>query len=140
MNRSLLLIPALALSATLVACDRNDDRTVGQRVDDATATAERRTDQVQADASRAANEARETTANMGDRAANAVSDATITAEVKAALAADPQLSALRIDVDTEGGVVTLTGPAPDEASRSRATQIAASPKGVTRVENQLSMQ
>jgi hypothetical protein len=64
-------------------------------------------------------------------------DATITAQVTAALATDPQLSSVRIDVDTQDGVVTLTGPAPDEKARVRATQLAAAPEGVVRVENRL---
>lgn len=69
--------------------------------------------------------------------AGSLSDAGITAAVKAALAADPALSALRIDVDTRDGVVTLTGPAPDEKSRERAAVIAAAPEGVKRVDNRL---
>jgi osmotically-inducible protein OsmY len=125
----LLMVPALALSAALVGCDRPDDgQTVGQRVDETVAKTERKADEMKQGAE-----------NAGARAADAASDATITAEVKAALAADPQLSALRIDVDTASGVVTLRGPAPDEQSRGRATQLAAAPKGVMRVDNQLTL-
>lgn len=140
MNRTLLLIPAVALSAALAACDRaptdarpgatneTPPRTAGTDTPPATTTTPPR--------------ATEATPPAGDRTAaqragDAVSDATITAEVKSALAADPKLAALKIDVDTENGVVTLTGPAPDEQSKSRATQIAAAPKGVMRVENRL---
>ena len=46
---------------------------------------------------------------------------------------------MKIDVDTEKGVVTLTGPAPDESSRAKATELAANAKGVTRVENHLTV-
>lgn len=70
-------------------------------------------------------------------AAEAVTDAAITAEVKTALAADARLSALRIDVDTRNGVVSLTGPAPDEATRRRAGEMVKNLKGVARVENNL---
>jgi hyperosmotically inducible periplasmic protein len=125
----LWMVPALALGAALVGCNRADNgQTVGQRVDETVAKTEQRTEQT-----------KEGVKDAGAKAADAVSDATITAEVKAALAADPQLSALRIDVDTANGVVTLKGPAPDEKSRSRATQIAAAPKGVMRVDNQLTL-
>ena len=64
-------------------------------------------------------------------------DAGITAKVKAALAADPTLSALSIDVDTHDGIVTLKGPAPDAKSRDRAGVLAAAPEGVRSVDNQL---
>jgi len=137
MNRTLLLFPALALSATLVACNRADNgQTAGTAGDRPAATA--RSDappQARTDSTTTMPAPAGPTA--AQKAGNAVSDSTITAEVKTALAADPQLSALRIEVDTNNGVVTLTGPAPDEKSKSRATQIAAGPKGVMRVENRL---
>jgi len=67
----------------------------------------------------------------------AVGDANITAAVKTALAADPGLSAVKISVSTEAGVVRLQGPAPDGVARERAAMIAAAPQGVVRVDNQL---
>jgi hypothetical protein len=138
MKRTLLLLPAVALSATLVACNRADNGTTA-RTDDRPATTAR------SDMPPATTTTPSTTTTTpapadqtaAQKAGNAVSDSTITAEVKSALAADPKLSALRIEVDTSNGVVTLTGPAPDEESKSRATQIAAAPKGVMRVENRL---
>ena len=137
MNRTLLLVPALALSATLVACNRADNgQTAGTKGDRPAATA--RSDAPPPARTESATKApAPSDQTAAQKAGNAVSDSTITAEVKTALAADPQLSALRIEVDTNNGVVTLTGPAPDEKSKSRATQIAAGPKGVMRVENRL---
>jgi hyperosmotically inducible periplasmic protein len=76
-------------------------------------------------------------AEAGGRVADATSDAGITASIKTALAADPRLSATKIDVDTEGGVVSLVGPALDERSRERAAVLAAAPAGVLRVDNRL---
>jgi osmotically-inducible protein OsmY len=38
-----------------------------------------------------------------------IDDSLITTKVKSSFAADPQVSALAIDVDAAGGVVTLTG-------------------------------
>ena len=78
-------------------------------------------------------------ANAGDRAAATLADAGITASVKAALAADPALSMLKIEVNTEAGVVSLSGPAPDERARERAAILAAAPKGVVRVDNRLAV-
>jgi hyperosmotically inducible protein len=66
-----------------------------------------------------------------------MNDSAISAAVKLALAADPQLNALKLGVDTQSGVVTLTGRAPDTKVADRAVQIAATAKGVMRVESQL---
>jgi len=66
-------------------------------------------------------------------------DAVITAKVTTGLAADKILTASRIQVATQDGVVTLKGPAPTPAARERATEIARNVKGVTSVNNQLSV-
>ena len=114
-----------------------DERSVGERLD-ATVNATHQTVQQGVDNLRdgAANAARDG-AHVGDRAASALNDAGITAAVKTALAADPRLSAVKIDVDTKAGVVTLNGPAPDAKSRERAEVLAGAPDGVQRVENHL---
>jgi BON domain len=73
-----------------------------------------------------------------DRAPSlAGADAGITAAVRAALAADPTLAALPIAVNTQDGVVTLSGPAPDEPTRERAAVVAGAPEGVRGVDNRL---
>jgi hypothetical protein len=134
MNKTLLILPAVALTAALVGCNRADEgQTTGSNNN--MATPERRADSTPAPQART--EGPSPGAQAGADAGAKVSDATITAEVKSALAADPQLASLKIDVDTDNGVVTLSGPAPSEEAKSRATQIAAGPKGVMRVENRL---
>lgn len=77
------------------------------------------------------------TATAPEAASPAAADAAITAAVKTALAADPALAAVKIDVTTRQGAVLLEGPAPDEGSRQRAEVLAAAPTGVTRVDNNL---
>ena len=68
-------------------------------------------------------------------AGKAMSDAAITASIKTDFLKDPDLSALKIDVDTKGGVVTLNGLAGDEAARMRAEKMASAIKGVKEVRN-----
>jgi hyperosmotically inducible periplasmic protein len=79
------------------------------------------------------------TALAGERSTGqAVEDTLITTKVKASFAADPQVSALAINVDTEQGVVTLSGVVESEAERQRAIQLAQGIDGVKRVDaNQL---
>ena len=57
----------------------------------------------------------------------------------AALAKDKDLSAIKIDVDTQNGVVTLSGPAPTATAKQRASEIARTVKGVSSVNNQLTV-
>ena len=64
-------------------------------------------------------------------------DAGITAKVHTGLAKDPDLSTLKIDVDTKDGVVTLKGPAPNAAAKERAETIAKGVEGVKSVNNDL---
>lgn len=68
-------------------------------------------------------------------ASRGMSDAAITASIKTDYLKDPDLSVLKIDVDTQGGVVTLNGLANDEAARSRAEKLAGAIKGVREVRN-----
>ncbi len=81
----------------------------------------------------------ESTTAMADKVADAVGDAAVTVAVNAELAKDTQLSALRIDVDTLDGRVTLAGSAPSDAARERATVLAQSVKGVKSVDNRLAV-
>jgi osmotically-inducible protein OsmY len=75
--------------------------------------------------------------NAGNQVAGTIDDAAVTASVSTALAKDSELSAVRIDVDTKAGAVSLRGPAPNAAAKERATQIAKAQRGVSSVDNQL---
>jgi osmotically-inducible protein OsmY len=126
--KTLTLCALSAAVMALSACNRNDGATVGQKVDSAIA----RTEQGAANATRSAKEA---TAN----AAQSVNDATITAAVNADLAKDSELSALRINVDTRDGRVTLNGTAPNADAKQRAERLALAEKGVVGVDNKLAI-
>ena len=67
----------------------------------------------------------------------AIDDVTIGTTLKAALAADPELSALKINVDTTQGAVRLRGEVKSVALRRKAEELARSMKGVRSVDNQL---
>jgi hyperosmotically inducible protein len=66
-----------------------------------------------------------------------VADSAITAKVKSKLVMDTETSALRINVDTSGSVVTLSGVAPSLAEKTQAEQIAKNTEGVIRVVNNI---
>ena len=70
---------------------------------------------------------------------SALGDTAITASIKTDFLKDPDLSVLKIDVDTRDGVVTLNGLADNEAARGRAEKLAGAIKGVREVRNNLTV-
>ena len=67
-----------------------------------------------------------------------VEDSVITTKIKAKLAAEKDVSAMHIKVDTDkNGVVVLSGTAKSEAERDTAHKIAHSVEGVTKVINHI---
>jgi osmotically-inducible protein OsmY len=65
------------------------------------------------------------------------SDSAITAEVKAKMAADRDVAATAINVDTQQGMVQLSGFARSQTEKERAAQIARQAKGVKTVRNDI---
>lgn len=166
-RKSLIAASAAALVLGLAACERADERTAATH-ESATSqteqvardsreqtreTAREAREETREAARETRQDAREATASadasmdraardtraMGAAAANKVDDASITAKVNAALAADKELSAIRIDVDTRDGVVTLSGPTSTAGAKARAAEVAHKVKGVQSVNNQLTI-
>ena len=149
-SRAWWAIALTGAALTLAGCDNPDSRTAGEKVDAAVARTERAADQAKAkteqmasdakskvESSDAASRVSEAAKDAGSAIAGATNDATITAAVNAGLAKDPDLSAIKINVDTQAGKVTLSGPAPNADAKSRAEQIAKNVQGVSAVDNQL---
>ena len=66
-------------------------------------------------------------------------DVRIAEQVKAALASNPDFGAVKVDVHSKDGEVTLRGRAPDPAARDRASEIARGVREVKSVDNQLTL-
>jgi hyperosmotically inducible protein len=136
----LLALTVVGAAAGLVACGNEDDtRTAGQKLDDAVAEAGQKAERAGDRIAEGAAEVKQDIQQAAGGVANAVDDATITAKVNAELARDDQLSALKIDVDTENGRVALKGSAPTAQARERAESLAMSVEGVVSVDNQLTV-
>jgi hyperosmotically inducible periplasmic protein len=116
------LAAAVLATLSLAACDKPAGTTAGQKVDSVIA------------------DTKEASSQAADAVKTGATDATITTKINAALAADDKLSALKINVDTANGRVTLNGTAPDATSRDRATTLAAAVEGVMSVDNRLAVQ
>ncbi|MGH8427857.1 MAG: BON domain-containing protein [Gammaproteobacteria bacterium] len=78
--------------------------------------------------------------SAGNQMKQVVSDSAITAKIKAKLAANSGLSSLNIHVETNNGVVTLSGTVGTDAQLNLANQIALDTDGVKGVENQIQVQ
>lgn len=68
-----------------------------------------------------------------------IDDSVITAKVKAALVEDKQISAMKINVSTKDGVVTLKGSVPSAELGQHALQLVAGIDGVLDVKSDLTV-
>ena len=69
-----------------------------------------------------------------------VDDAAISTKIKAEYAKDKQVSALRINVDTDKGVVTLRGTAKSKEEADKAVSIAKNISGVSAVTSEIKVE
>ena len=70
-------------------------------------------------------------------AAGTIDNAALTTKVKAALIADELVKGTQINVDSDAGVVKLTGTVDTPGQVARAVEVAKGVQGVQRVENNL---
>ena len=144
-----------AVALALAGCDRqaqsqarSDAAVAGQKIERAL---ERTGDKIAEAGRKAAAEVKETASEVKAQAQGAstevksgdtgrtLSDAAITASIKTDYLKDPDLSVLKIDVDTKDGVVTLNGVAGTADGKKRAEQMAGAIKGVKQVRNHLTV-
>jgi osmotically-inducible protein OsmY len=108
MHTSALKAAAMLLSLTVAACSPAEREEMLDTAESTAETAEARTE-----------------------------DAMVTAAVKSKLLADGTVNGMEIDVDTDSGVVTLTGTVETPAAKEKAMELARNTEGVTRVEDHL---
>jgi hyperosmotically inducible protein len=75
----------------------------------------------------------------GKTTGQTIDDAAITASVQGKLTGDKLSNFARINVDTDGGVVTLKGTVRSVEEKTRAEELARQVAGVTKVNNNLSI-
>jgi len=130
LNLILLVVVLAIVGAFLLGYDINDFRgTKGPGDVVGTAGSER--------ARQAGAEIGERTAEAAGATRRAVADGALTSKIKAKMALDDRVKALQIDVDTQNGIVTLTGTVGSQAERERAITLARETQGVTQVIDKL---
>jgi osmotically-inducible protein OsmY len=110
---------------------------VRQDAKEAAADTSKGIDQAKQSLSTTAKEAKDAAKVAGAKIGETLTDAMITTAVKAELAKDAELSALKINVATDNGRVSLQGTAPSEPARQHAMSLASAVKGVVSVDNRL---
>ena len=130
---------APATGATIAQKTENAAETAVQKTKDAAATVadktERAVDRVAEGTERAAERTADATGNVAAKTGKAISDSVITTKVKADLFKEPELSAMAIHVETEKGVVMLSGFVDSKADAEKAVRLAKSVEGVTQVKS-----
>jgi hyperosmotically inducible protein len=148
---TLTAIGAVAASLGIAGCSPRDrqqaadttDRTMAQsdqKARDMGQDARQSADRAKQETREAAQDAKSATSDAGAKIGDKVADAVITTTVKAEIAKDSSLSAMRINVDTDSGRVILRGTAPSSQAREHATALASGVKGVVSVDNQLTVE
>ncbi len=133
--------------ATSGELDRAEDRaaSAAESIGDKTADAARSTvDKTEDLAKKAADKTEdaakytaEKTGDIAHKTGEVVTDSAITSMVKTKMLADSTVEGLKIDVDTNNGVVTLNGNVSSRAEMDKAIMIARDTKGVSRVVSNL---
>jgi len=93
-----------------------------------------------ATAQSATQEAKDKSASAAKKTGQVVSDAEITTAVKTKFLADSKVGGLKIDVDTDHGIVTLTGPVNSVAEKNEAVRLARNTHGVKSVVSKLTVE
>jgi len=126
-------------NAVGVGADKTKEatETAADKTKDATETA---ADKTKRTAERAGDKTQDAVAGAdADRAGAVVSDAAVTSAVKAKLLGDGKTPGLKIDVDTQDGVVTLSGNVATAAEQANALRLARNTRGVKRVVDKMTV-
>ncbi|MFC5479906.1 BON domain-containing protein [Massilia suwonensis] len=134
------------VASTVVDKTKAAASTVAQKTENAAENVGDKSRQVAADAKQESREAAARTDNATDRAADktrdagrttavAASDTALTTKVKANLLAQPELKSLGIHVETEKGVVMLSGFVESKAEADKAVKAAKEVEGVNSVKS-----
>ena len=138
MKNPLMTMTAAAVLAAfaLAGCNKTDSS-----ANDMVSQTEQKAKEIGAGASKGAAQVGQATREVaqdvkqaGQKAGNEVADK-VSDAVK-----DPNLSALKINVDTDAGRVLLQGTAPSSSARDQAMKLAQAVKGVVSVDNQLKVE
>lgn len=130
------LLFVLALGAAITGCDRRDADQPGSQSSGATSSPG--SDSMSSGA-RSSGATGSSGANASGSAERAIDDSVITTKAKSALLADTTVKGTDINVETNRGVVSLSGMVDNDRQRDRAASIVRGIDGVKSVENKMTV-
>lgn len=124
---------SMMIVSGLSACDKpGTAESAGKKIDQAT-------ESVSTAVSNSADSANAALTKQSQAAGQAINDTEITAKVKSLLLNEPGLKSLNISVETNNGIVTLSGLADSQANINNAIKLAEKVPGVQSVSDKLSI-
>lgn len=124
---------SMMIVSGLSACDKpGTAESAGKKLDQAT-------ESVSTAVSNSAESANAALTKQSQAAGQAINDTEITAKVKSLLLNEPGLKSLNISVETNNGIVTLSGLADSQANIDNAIKLAAKVPGAQSVSDKLSI-
>ncbi|AAV82399.1 BON domain-containing protein [Idiomarina loihiensis] len=130
---SLIAISMLTLSG----CSDAETEKAESKAESAMQEAEDKTENAMQETKEKAQEAKSYTEQKAEDAGEYVDDAVITTKVKAVIFEDDNLSSMDINVETNNGIVQLSGFVESDADIDTAENLAATVKGVKDIENDI---
>lgn len=124
-----------AVASSVAQKTENAAENVGDKTRQTAANAKEESKQAAANTDNATDRAADKTRDAGRTTAVAASDTALTTKVKANLLAQPELKSLGIHVETEKGVVMLSGFVESKAEADKALKAAKAVEGVTTVKS-----
>jgi hyperosmotically inducible protein len=135
-----LTVICLCVVFGLAGCEQKGSaEKAGEKIDRASESAIEKIDKTVEKATTEIQGATESAVQKTETVGEYIDDAAITTKVKAALVNDPLLTASRIEVTTDKGIVKLSGTVDSEQGINRARELAASQQGVKSVQTDLSV-
>lgn len=128
-------------AAATAGRDRDNDNDLGDRIENQArelgSDIKRETSELGSDIKRESGKLGGEIKEESAQAGRAVGDAAITSAVKTRFLADTTVKGMKVDVDTDNGVVTLNGTVSSRAEADRAMMLARNTEGVKSVVNNL---
>jgi hyperosmotically inducible protein len=122
---------SMMIISGLAACDNpGPAEKAGKKVDQVT-------ENISNSVSNTADKADQALTKQANAAGVVIDDATITTKIKSALLNEPGMKSMKISVDTEKGIVTLSGKADTQSKIDKAIKLAEAVDGVQSVKNKI---
>ncbi|QWD04400.1 BON domain-containing protein [Polynucleobacter paneuropaeus] len=124
---------AMMIISGLTACDKpGPAESAGKKIDQAS-------ESVSTSVSNTADKAGDAMSQQTKNAGQMIKDTDITTSIKLALMNEPDMQSTKITVDTNKGVVTLSGSVSNSSNKDKAIKLAESVDGVKSVQNKLKL-